>query len=218
MEAPSSIRFLKRLQEIAHVSGPFFPSQELSIDLGLDSLTLVQITVVLENEFGLQLREEDLPGIRNIGDVLRLIREAPCSKIEEPNALIKTLFQPPSKPLEEVFNLERGIFKRIVMRIIQIVVFIFVRVVLRMRIEGMDKISVEAKVPIIPILIEGAANTLSPLHPGFNFAKINIVVGGPIEPPVEIDHSRELYQEVCARWKDAVEKLENQFRHDLGKG
>jgi long-chain acyl-CoA synthetase len=323
MEAPSSIRFLKRLQEIAHVSGPFFPSQELSIDLGLDSLTLVQITVVLENEFGSQLKEEDLPGIRNIGDVLRLIREAPGSKIEEPNVLLKTLFQPPSKALEEVFNLERGIFKRIVMRIIQMVVFIFVRVVLRMRIEGMDKIpregavllcpnhqsyidpivivavlpgwildrllltgfselfkkaplswiarplrvipigstdtfgdsleltydglkrgmalllfpegrrtptgnimparmgvgilSVEAKVPIIPILIEGAANTLSPLHPGFKFAKINIVVGDPIEPPVGIDHSRELYQEVCARWKDAVEKLENQFRHDLGK-
>jgi long-chain acyl-CoA synthetase len=325
MEAPSSIRFLKRLQEIAHVSGPFFPSQELSIDLGLDSLTLVQITVVLENEFELQLREENLPGIRNIGDVLRLIRGAPCSEIiEEPNALSKTLFQPPSKPLEKIFNLERGIFKRIAMRIIQLVVFIFVKVVFRMRIQGMDKIpregavllcpnhqsyidpivivatlpgwildrllltgfselfkntplswiarplrvipigstdtvgdsleltydglkrgmalllfpegrrtptgnimparmgvgilSVEAKVPIIPILIEGAANTLSPLHPGFKFAKINIVVGDPIEPPVEMDHSRELYQEVCARWKDAVEKLENQFRHDLGKG
>ncbi|MGB7292702.1 MAG: AMP-binding protein [Thermodesulfobacteriota bacterium] len=323
MEAPSSIRFLKRLQEIAHVSGPFFPGQELSIDLGLDSLTLVQITVVLENEFGLELKEEDLPRIRNIGDVLRLIREVPGSEMEGPDVLLKTLFQPPSKPLEEVFNLERGIFKRIVMRIIQMVVFISVRVVLRMRIVGMDKIpregpvllcpnhqsyidpivivaalpgwildrllltgfselfkkaplswivrplrvipigstdtfgdsleltydglkrgmalllfpegrrtptgnimparmgvgilSVEAKVPIIPILIEGAANTLSPLHPGFKFAKVNIVVGDPIEPPREIDHSRELYQEVCARWKDAVEKLENQLRRDLGK-
>jgi long-chain acyl-CoA synthetase len=320
IEAPSSIRFLKRLQEVAHISGPFFPSQELSIDLGLDSLTLVQITVVLENEFGLELKEEDLPRIRKIGDVLRLIRVAREPKIEEPDAVLKTLLQPPSRPLEELFNLKRGIFKRIAMRIIQMVVFVFVKVVFRMRIEGMDKIpqngpvllcpnhqsyidpivivaafpgwildrllltgfselfktaplswivrplrvipigstdtfgdslqltydglkrgmslllfpegrrtptgnimaarmgvgilSVEAKVPMIPILIEGAANTLSPLHPGFKFAKVSIVVGDPIEPPRQTGHSRELYQEVCARWKDAVEKLENQLRRD----
>ena len=323
MQAPSSVRFLKRLQEVAKVSGPFFPSQELSIDLGLDSLTLVQITVVLENEFGLQLKEEDLPNIRNIGDVLKLIRGVRASKIEEPDALLKTLFQPPSKPLEEVFNIKRGVFKRIVMRIVQMVVFIVVKAIFRMRIEGTNKIpkegpvllcpnhqsyidpivivavlpgwildrllltgfselfkkaplswlvrplrvipigstdtfgdsleltydglkrgmalllfpegrrtptggimparmgvgilSVEARVPIIPILIEGAANTLSPLHPGFRFAKVNIVVGDPIEPPAEFDHSRELYQEVCVRWKDAVEELENRFRRDLEK-
>ena len=83
---------------------------------------------------------------------------------------------------------------------------------------GVGILSVEAKVPIIPILIEGAANTLSPLHPGFKFAKVNIVVGDPIEPPGEIDHSRELYQEVCARWKDAVEKLENELRRAPAKG
>ena len=323
MEAPSSNRFLKRLQEIAHISGPFFPSQELSIDLGLDSLTLVQITVVLENEFGLELKEEDLPSIRNIGDVLKLIKEAPGSKMEEPDALLKTIFQPPSKPLEQIFNLERGIFKRIAMRIIQMVVFIFVKVVFRMRVDGMDKIpregpvllcpnhqsyidpivivaalpgwildrllltgfselfkmaplswlvrplrvipigstdtfgdslelthdglkrgmalllfpegrrtptgnimparmgvgvlSVEGRVPIVPILIDGASNTLSPLHPGFRFAKVDIVVGDPIEPPGKIDHSRELYQDACASWKDAVEKLENQLRRNTGK-
>jgi long-chain acyl-CoA synthetase len=323
MEAPSSIRFLKRLQEVAHVSGPFFPSQELSIDLGLDSLTLVQITVVLENEFGLRLKEEDLLSIRKIGDVLKMVRGVPKPRIDEPNAILKTLFQPPSRPLEELFNLERGIFKRIFMRILQKVVFVLVKVVFRMRIEGMDKIpekgpvllcpnhqsyidpivivaalpgwvldgllltgfselfkeaplswivrplrvipigsadtfgdslqltydglrrgmalllfpegrrtptgnimparmgvgilSVEAKVPIIPILIEGASNTLSPLHPGFKFAKVNIVVGDPIEPPRQTDHSRVLYHEVCVRWKDAVEKLENQFRRGTEK-
>ncbi len=323
MEAPSSNRFLKRLQEIAHISGPFFPSQELSIDLGLDSLTLVQITVVLENEFGLELKEEELPSLRNVGDVLKLIKEAPGSKMEEPDALLKTIFQPPSKPLEQIFNLERGIFKIIAMRIIQMVVFIVVKVVFRMRVDGMDKIpregpvllcpnhqsyidpivivaalpgwildrllltgfselfkmaplswlvrplrvipigstdtfgdsleltqdglkrgmalllfpegrrtptgnimparmgvgvlSVEARVPIVPILIDGASNTLSPLHPGFRFAKVKIVVGDPIEPPRKIDHSRELYQEVCASWKDAVENLENQLRRDTGK-
>ena len=295
----------------------------MKLILGLDSLTLVQITVVLENEFGLELKEEDLPSIRNVGDILRLIKEAPGSKIEEPDAHLKTLFQTASKPLEKMFNLKRGIFKRIAMRIIQLAVFVFVKIVFRMRIEGMNKIpekgpvllcpnhqsyidpivivaalpgwildrllltgfselfknaplswtvrplrvipigstdtfgdslqltydglkrgmalllfpegrrtptgsimparmgvgilSVEAKVPIIPILIEGASNTLSPLHPGFKFAKVNIVVGDPIDPPRRTDHSRELYEEVCVRWKDAVEKLDNQLRRGPGK-
>jgi long-chain acyl-CoA synthetase len=322
MEAPSSKRFLKRLQEIAHISGPFSPTQELSIDLGLDSLTLVQITAVLENEFGLELREEDLPSIRNIGDVLRLIMDEPGSKKEQADAHFKKLFQSPSKPLEQMFNLERGILKRFTMRIIQLVVFIFVKAIFRMRIEGMDKIpregavllcpnhqsyidpivivaalpgwildrllltgfselfkmaplswlvrplrvipigstdtfgeslelthdglkrgmalllfpegrrtptgnimparmgvgvlGVEARAPVVPILIDGASDTLSPLHPGFRFAKVAIIVGDPIEPPGEVDNSRELYQEVCASWKDAVETLENQLRRDDG--
>jgi 1-acyl-sn-glycerol-3-phosphate acyltransferase len=82
---------------------------------------------------------------------------------------------------------------------------------------GVGILSVEARVPIIPILIEGAANTLSPLHPGFRFAKVNIVVGDPIEPPEEENHSRELYQNACERWKEAVEELENRFRRDLEK-
>ncbi len=320
MRAPSSIRFLNRLQEVARVSGPFIPGQELSIDLGLDSLTLVQITVVLENEFGLQIDEEDLPNIRTVGDILRRIREVDGLGKEEPEALLKPLFQPSSKPLDELFNLERGILKRTAMRLIQMAVFIFVKVVFRMRIEGMEKIpkegpallcpnhksfidpivvvavlpgwilnrlvltgfselfkmaplswlvrplrvipigstdtfgdslqltsdalkrgmalllfpegrrtptgnimparmgvgilSVEAGVPIVPILIDGASDTLSPLHPGFRFAKVKIVVGDPIEPPGEVDHSREQYQEACGRWKEAVEKLENR----LGRG
>ncbi len=323
MEAPSSVRFLKRLQEVAKISGPFHPRQELSIDLGLDSLTLVQIMVVLENEFGLQLSEEELPYIRTIDDILRRIREASETKGEEPVIPVKTLFEPPSKPLDETFNLKRGVFKKVFMRILQMVVFIIVKVAFRMRIDGMDKIprkgpvllcpnhqsyidpivivavlpgwilnrlvltgfselfkaaplswlvrplrvipigstdtlgdslqltsdalkrgmalllfpegrrtptgkimparlgvgilSVEAGVPIVPILIEGASDTLSPIHPGFKFAKVSIVVGDPIDPPEEVEHSREQYQEVCARWKQAVEKLESRLRPDSGK-
>jgi len=323
MEAPSSIRFVKRLQEVANVRGPFYPGQELSIDLGLDSLTLVQITVVLENEFGLQLREEELPYIRTIGDILKRIREVYDAKGEEPGILVKTLFEPPSKRLDEIFNIKRGIFKRIFMRIVQMVVFIIVKIAFRMRIEGMDKIpnkgavilcpnhqsyidpivivaalpgwildrllltgfselfkkaplswivrplrvipigstetfgdslqltydglrrgmalllfpegrrtptgrimparmgvgilSIEARVPIIPILIEGASDTLSPRHPGFKFAKVSVVIGDPIEPPEEENHPRELYQNACERWKEAVEELENRLRGDPGK-
>lgn len=317
MAAPSSIRFLQRLQEVAKVSGPFYPGQELSIDLGLDSLTLVQITVVLESEFGLKLREEDLPDIRSIGDVLKRIREVPGSAAEEP---FKEHFQARSKKIEDVFNINRGIIKRIFMRAVQLVVFVVVGVVFRMRIEGMDKIpkegpvllcpnhqsfidpivivaslpgwildrllltgfselfkkaplswlvrplrvipigsadtfgdslqltrdglkrgmslllfpegrrtptgkimparlgvgilSVQAGVPVIPILIAGASDTLSPLHPGFKFAKVRIVVGDPIGPPREVDHSREMYEDVCVKWKDAVEKLQNQLGRD----
>jgi 1-acyl-sn-glycerol-3-phosphate acyltransferase len=81
---------------------------------------------------------------------------------------------------------------------------------------GVGVLGVEARAPVVPILIDGASDTLSPLHPGFRFAKVAIIVGDPIEPPGEVDNSRELYQEVCASWKDAVETLENQLRRDDG--
>ncbi|MFQ5786883.1 MAG: acyl carrier protein, partial [Thermodesulfobacteriota bacterium] len=82
MELPTSHRFLTRLQDIANITSPFSPSQDLSIDLGVDSLTLVQITVLLENEFGLALKEEELPSVRTIGDILNRLKDVSTTSAE----------------------------------------------------------------------------------------------------------------------------------------
>ncbi len=316
METPSSIRFLKRLQEIAEIKGPFSPAQDLSIDLGLDSLTLIEITALLENEFGLKVKEEELPSLRTIGDILRRIQDVSVKpEVEEKDVYVKTLFEePPSIPLEAIFNLNRGIIKRIAMRMVQAFVYLIVRIAFRVRVDGLEKIprqgavlicpnhqsyidpilifalmpgwmldrlifvgfgeifrrpplswlirpfriiptggagtlseslrfsydglrrgmvvcifpeggrtntggimpprlgagilSVEAKAPIVPILIHGAINTHSNLHPEFRFTKVQIIVGDPIYPP-EGEKGKELYQVMVDRWKEAVLELES---------
>jgi long-chain acyl-CoA synthetase len=318
MEAPHSERFLRRLQEIAGVSGPFHPDQDLSIDLGLDSLTLIQITVLLENEFGVKLKEEELSSVRTIGDVLKRIQDASSEHDyeEKEHSMKNLLAEPPSVPLEEFFNADRGIIKRTGIRIAQSFVSLIMRVVYRVRVEGLHKIpkrgpilicpnhqsyidpilifalvpgsvldrlvfvgfgeifrrpplswisrparliptgsagtlgeslklsyeslkrgmavcifpeggrtttgkimpprlgtgilSVEAQAPVVPILIEGAINTLSRVHPEFKLPRVQIIVGDPIYPPAG-GNSGELYQEVVDRWKESVLELEGRI-------
>ncbi|MDA2919454.1 AMP-binding protein [Desulfobacterota bacterium AH_259_B03_O07] len=319
MELPTSARFLARLQDIAKITGPFSPSQDLSIDLGVDSLTLVQITVLLENEFGLVLKEEELPSVRTIGDILNRLKEVSITsdEVEQGFSIEQLLKDPPSLPLDTMFNLRRSALKRIMMRIFQIFVLLFLKAAFRASIKGADKIpqkrsflicpnhqsyidpvlifalipgrllnrllftgfgelfdkaplswlvrplrlirigttetfgeslklsydglnrgmslvifpegrrtptgyvmqprigagilSVEARVPIVPILIEGATSTLSPIHPELRFPKVSVIVGDPIEPQISGDHPRDNYQSIVDQWKDAVLALENEF-------
>ncbi len=45
------------------------------IDLALDSFVLVELVVELQEDFGVQFVQEDLPGIRTVGDIVRLVNE-----------------------------------------------------------------------------------------------------------------------------------------------
>ncbi|HEY4711573.1 MAG TPA: phosphopantetheine-binding protein, partial [Dehalococcoidia bacterium] len=64
MENPASARFLKHLEEVTEVNGPFSPNQDLAMDLGIDSLTQIQLAVVLEDEFGVRIPDEELASVR----------------------------------------------------------------------------------------------------------------------------------------------------------
>lgn len=46
-------------------------------DLGADSLDLVELVMALEEEFGLEIPEEDMPKIRTVADAVKYI-EAKC--------------------------------------------------------------------------------------------------------------------------------------------
>ncbi len=46
---------------------------ELGNDLDLTSFQLVEICAELEDEFGVEISEEDLPGIITIGDLMNVI-------------------------------------------------------------------------------------------------------------------------------------------------
>jgi acyl carrier protein len=57
------------------------PHHELVGELGFDSLGLVELLVVLEDEFALHVDIETLGKIETVEDVQRAIREAPARKL-----------------------------------------------------------------------------------------------------------------------------------------
>jgi 1-acyl-sn-glycerol-3-phosphate acyltransferase len=76
---------------------------------------------------------------------------------------------------------------------------------------GAGILSAESNTPIVPILIDGAVDTLSHLHPKFSFSKIRIVVGDPIIPPVDSTDSKMLYQGIVDSWRNEIIGLKEQI-------
>ncbi|NIP38955.1 MAG: AMP-binding protein [Candidatus Dadabacteria bacterium] len=316
LEGEASKRFLKRLEELAKITGPFHPTQELSVDLGLDSLTLIEVSVVLENEFGLNLTDEELSEINKLEDILTRIEgcDVDSQASEDPNHLKALLYSNNTEPVENIFNLNRDLFVKAFMRMFHFAASVFIKIMFRIRVEGMEKIprsrpvlicpnhqsfldpfviyaclpghlinklmylafgeyfkrppaswlikpwriittgstrdlgkslklsyeglkkglsvcifpeggrtttgeimnprhgtgilSVESSVPVVPILIDGALDTMSHMQPMFRFSKIRIVVGDPIDPPTGSDDSKVLYQQAVDNWKSNVVNLQ----------
>lgn len=314
MGKPESVLFLKRFTEITELTGPFHPNDDLTLDLGLDSLTLVQLTALLEKDFGVLITEREISDIRTIGDILKILPRTTSVEGEE-DLTLKTLVEgEETESLENIFNLERGIVKRTIMRIVQIIARIIVIIAFRARIHNVDNIpthsavlicpnhqslidpilifallpgkvldrtlftgfgeyfstpplswivhplriiltgtsrtyaeslrlatqglrrgmivcifpegartstgkvmnprigtgllSVETDAPIVPIYIDGATQTLSPLHPELRFPKVTLTVMNPIEPASGDKETKELYQQTVDKWMDAMKEIE----------
>ncbi len=321
LENPVSKRFINRFKQITNLKGPFHPSQELSIDLGLDSLMLVQITMVLETEFGLKIDEEELSSIRTIGDILlRLESKGPVDldKIPENDISISSVIEiSPSSNIDDIFNLNRGFLKRLAISTIQLLFFAVAKILFKIEVRDINKLpkkgpfiicpthqsmidpfimysivpgyilnkllftafveyfdkpplswtvkllriiptgstatyseslrlcyrglkkgmilglfpegartltgdimnpkigagilSVEAGAPMIPILIDGAINTLSALHPEFKRTKVTLYIGDPIEPlkKSEQNNGTEIYQKQVDMWTTKVLEMQD---------
>ncbi len=49
------------------------PEANLLDDLGADSLDVVELVMALEEEFGIEVPDEDVEGIRTIGDIVAYV-------------------------------------------------------------------------------------------------------------------------------------------------
>lgn len=63
LEIINNIRAKKEMEKLIDLS----PDMSLGIDLGFDSLDLAQLTVLIEDEFGVDIFEEDI--IETIGEI-----------------------------------------------------------------------------------------------------------------------------------------------------
>ena len=73
---------------------------------------------------------------------------------------------------------------------------------------GAGLLSVETDTPIIPIYIDGATKTLSPVHPGLSFPSVSLSVMDPIEPAKGEKEARDLYQDTVNKWFEAMKERE----------
>lgn len=308
LEAPQSKKFLSRLSEITEQEGPFYPSQDLATDIGVDSLTKVQIAVVLEEEFGIKVPENEIAELRTVGDILERIQHGEIKGDEYRTDLAWSikLNEPTQTSLDELFNLNRSPLKKIMIIFLVAFLRLLLRAIFRVRTEGFEKIptdrpsilcpnhqsyidalliyafvpsniregllfvghadvfkkpplswivvlgriiltgkagtvyeslklsynglqrgmnvcifpegaraisqelrqprpgagilAVEGGFPIVPILISGAHQTLSPLQPKFRTCKISITVADPIE--AQKNHTA--YADILKKWEEAI--------------
>ena len=69
------------VEEIAGVpADEVTPSKSFVDDLDIDSLSMVEIAVQTEDKYGVKIPDEDLAGLRTVGDVVSYIQ-----KLEEEN-------------------------------------------------------------------------------------------------------------------------------------
>lgn len=73
---------------------------------------------------------------------------------------------------------------------------------------GAGLLSVENGVPIVPIYIDGALKTLSPLNPGLRFPAVTLTVLDPIEPAGGGQDKNDLYKITVDGWLRAMEEIE----------
>ncbi|HVY55998.1 MAG TPA: 1-acyl-sn-glycerol-3-phosphate acyltransferase, partial [Thermodesulfobacteriota bacterium] len=311
---PRSVSFLKRFSELTDIKGPFRADDDLTLDLGLDSLLLIQLLEILEKEYGVRIEEADIPSVRTIGEILVRLPEAP----PEASLEITAGRRIESESLDDLFNLKRGAFKKALIRAVHAMLRIILAIAfragfgggnripsdapilicpnhqslidpllifalipggmlenvlftgfgeyfakaplswlvrpfriiltgtartygesLRLASEGLRRgmsvcifpegertstgrimkprigaglLSVENNVPIVPVYIDGAWETLSPVRPGLRFPKVNLTVLDPIEPARGDTDRNRLYNITVNRWLSTVKDVEDALR------
>ena len=65
--------FVNALHEVKGKSFPGVSHDSVIGDLGVDSLSLMQIVGILEDQLGVTLADEEISRIRTVGDIERLI-------------------------------------------------------------------------------------------------------------------------------------------------
>lgn len=73
--APDTSAFLEQItavirDAVAETDAPVTPDAALGTDLGIDSMSVVEILVQVEKRFGFELRDAEVTGITTVRDIL----------------------------------------------------------------------------------------------------------------------------------------------------
>jgi len=144
LENPEVQRALKVMREHSKTATPVIrPGDNLELDLGLDSMSRVELLVALEQEIGGDVEESRLAGIYTVRELVDAILESAASGKPSTRAEFAgwkaVLHEDPVDP--EVLVLKNsGQFGEVVLYVLTRVVALLAYVFFRLRVEGLEKL------------------------------------------------------------------------------
>ncbi|TAL22955.1 MAG: long-chain fatty acid--CoA ligase [Nitrospirae bacterium] len=126
---------------------PILPTDNLELDLGLDSLQRIELVVSLENKFSIKLPETFASDIQTVGDLVGKIKEAGISS--QPSALSSQqkgtgfssiLSQEPSENEKRAVGLNQGAVEWFVVSALMGAIKLFLKIFFRLDVKGKENI------------------------------------------------------------------------------
>lgn len=139
---PRAERLLTRLEEVLEAPGPYRIEHHLELDLALDSLDLVQLRLVLAEEFGAELSDEELWRVQTMGDVVRAALDAAPAEapVGEGYDWPTQLRAPAKVPLDERFTMDRSGLRRWCASLGMLLIALFARLWFRLEVRGKERL------------------------------------------------------------------------------
>jgi long-chain acyl-CoA synthetase len=114
----------------------------LELDLGLDSLALVELIAALERKFAVEIKEEEFSEIFTVGDLIRFLEDKNPAAREEPEELERSwgdlLQQDPSPALLQKIGVDAGLAGRLATLLLTLTLGLWFRLFFKLKAYGAE--------------------------------------------------------------------------------
>ncbi len=134
------------LRILTDKAGPdrIYLDDHLELDLGLDSLALVELIAALEQRFAVEIKEEAFSEIFTVGDLIRFLEDLEPAEREAPEELERSwaeiLKQDPSPALLKKIGLEAGFPGRLATLLLSLTLGLWFRLFFRLKVYGAQRL------------------------------------------------------------------------------
>jgi long-chain acyl-CoA synthetase len=138
-------KFISRLKNLCGKT-EIFPSDSLELDLGVDSLTRLELFVILESEFGLKVKESEAASLIHLKDILdRLVKEGSADMSSAAQAggasgLLAAVRREPELAFEAAYNLRPGFLGWLFKRTLKKLSWLFFQSTCGVEVSGLDNL------------------------------------------------------------------------------
>lgn len=104
--------FLERLSELTGRK-EFLPADHLELDLGIDSLLRLELLVILEKEFSIQISKEEAADLQRLDDIIVRVETEGQQGETSGAGLLTAIRENPDPAFEKIYSLRPGLLENI---------------------------------------------------------------------------------------------------------
>ncbi len=117
------------------------PRDNLELDLGIDSLTRLELLVILESEFGVKVKETEASSLIHLKDLLeKVVKEGKISEPTGASGFLEAIRKEPEVPFTEAYDLRPGIFASFFKWTLKRIVYAFFSLTCGIKVRGLENI------------------------------------------------------------------------------